>query len=156
MKDSRNTSQLASAQQWGLIILRIIIGWHFLYEGIVKLLDTGWSAEGYLANTHGFLSGIFHSMASNPAVLEAVNFLNVWGLILIGTGLFLGFLARPAAYAGILLLFFYYFAYPPFQGYNFGVAQEGHYLVFDKTFIELAALILLALFGEYSVFLNKH
>ena len=146
MKDSRNTSQLASSQQWGLIILRIIIGWHFLYEGIVKLLDTGWSAEGYLANTHGFLSGIFHSMASNPAVLEAVNFLNVWGLILIGTGLFLGFLARPAVYSGILLLFFYYLAYPPFQGYNFGVAQEGHYLIFDKTFIELAALILLALF----------
>ncbi len=39
MSDSRNTSQLTLTQEWGLIILRIIIGWHFLYEGIVKLMS---------------------------------------------------------------------------------------------------------------------
>ena len=85
-------------------------------------------------------------MASDPTVLDVVNFLNVWGLILIGSGLFLGIFARTAVYAGILMLFFYYIAYPPFQGYNFGVPQEGHYLLVDKTFIELAALVILALF----------
>lgn len=148
MRDSKDTSKLTLPQQWGLIVLRIIIGWHFLYEGIVKLMDPGWSAESYLANTRGFLSGIFQAMASQPAVLEVVNFLNVWGLILIGLGLLLGLFARTAVYAGILLLFFYYIAYPPFQGYNFGAPQEGHYLIVDKTFIELVTLIVLALFHD--------
>ena len=138
--------QLTLPQHWGLFVLRIFIGWHFLYEGIIKLMDKSWSAEGYLANTRGLLSGLFHAMASNPAVLEAVNFLNVWGLILIGLGLFLGVLARAAVYAAIVILSFYYIAYPPFQSYNFGVPQEGHYLLVDKTFIELIALAVLSFF----------
>lgn len=135
-------------QQLGLIILRIIIGWHFLYEGIVKLLDTNWSAESYLANTRGMFSGVFHYMASQTSILEIVNFLNIWGLILIGLGLILGILSRLATWSGILLLFFYYIAYPPFQGYNYWAPQEGHYLLINKTFIELVALIVLALFPK--------
>ena len=146
MKDPQNTPHLSLPQQWGLIILRIIIGWHFLYEGIVKLLDADWSAASYLANTRGFLSGFFQTMASQPVVLEVINLLNVWGLILIGLGLFLGLFARIAVYAGILLLLSYYLAYPPFLGYNFGVPQEGHYLLVDKTFVEMIALVVLALF----------
>ena len=146
MKESQNQQQLKSPQQWGLIILRIIIGWHFLYEGIVKLLDPGWSAESYLANTNGLFSGIFHVMASDPATMSVVNLLNIWGLILIGLALFLGIFARPAVWSGILLLFFYYIAYLPFHGKNFGAIQEGHYLFVDKTFIELVTLSVLALF----------
>lgn len=146
MKDSQNSSQLTLPQEWGLIILRMIIGWHFLYEGALKMMDPGWSAESYLANTRGFLAGVFHAIASDPSVMGVVNFLNVWGLILIGAGLLLGFCARTAVYTGILLLLFYYIAYPPFMGLNFGSPQEGHYLLFDKTFIELLSLSVLALF----------
>jgi thiosulfate dehydrogenase (quinone) large subunit len=58
-----------------------------LYEGIVKLLSPDWSAWGYLMNSTGFLSGVFQGMAQNDALLSVVNFLNVWGLILIGLGL---------------------------------------------------------------------
>jgi len=146
MNKSQNTAGLSGPQQWGLIILRIIIGWHFLYEGIVKLMDTGWSAESYLLNSRGFLSGIFQAMASNASVMQAIDFMNIWGLIFIGLGLFLGLFARLAVYAGIMLLSFYYLAYPPFMGYNFGIPQEGHYLIVDKTFIEMIALVVLALF----------
>ncbi len=145
---SQNNSQLNRLQQWGLVILRIIIGWHFLYEGIIKLIDPGWSAESYLLNSRSFLSGIFQEMASRPEVMEIIDFLNIWGLILIGLGLFLGVFARTAVFAGILLLSFYYFAYPPFNGYNFGVPQEGHYLLVDKTFVELVTLIVLAFFPK--------
>ena len=140
------SGKLTSWQQYGLVILRIIIGWHFLYEGIVKLASPGWSAQDYLLNSRSFLSDVFHAMASQPTIMEVVDFLNVWGLILIGLGLFVGLFARIAVYAGILLLSFYYFAYPPFQGYNFGIAQEGHYLMIDKTFIEMIALLALAMF----------
>ncbi len=144
MKEEQNG--MNAPQQWGLLILRIIIGWHFLYEGLVKLLQPEWSAEGYLASTRGFMSEIFHSMSSQPSVMETVNFLNIWGLILIGSALLLGIFGRLAVYSGILLLLFYYIAYPPFKHYNFGVPQEGHYLLIDKTFIELVALIVLSLF----------
>jgi uncharacterized membrane protein YphA (DoxX/SURF4 family) len=146
LPDQRNTVPLKGIQQWGFIVLRIVIGWHFLYEGIVKLTWEGWSAESYLINSRGFLSEIFHQIASQPVLLEIVNFINVWGLILIGISLILGFFARIGVYAGILLLFFYYAAYPPIKGYNYGAPQEGHYLLVDKTFIELLVLVLLALF----------
>jgi len=146
MKESRKEQKPNSLQEWGLIILRIIIGWHFLYEGIVKLLDPGWSAESYLANTNGLFAGIFQGMASDPGIMSVVNFLNIWGLILIGLALFLGIFAKPAVWSGILLLLFYYVAYIPFHGKNFGAIQEGHYLLVDKTFIELVTLSVLALF----------
>jgi len=132
-----------SLQLWSLFVLRIFIGWHFLYEGLIKLTGPGWSAESYLANTRGIFSGIFHAMASDPSVLKVVDLLNIWGLILIGTALMIGICARTAAIAGALLLIFYYIAYPPFMGFNFGATQEGHYLLIDKTFIELVALIVL-------------
>ena len=146
MQANRYSVPLNPWQYWGLIILRMIVGWHFLYEGIVKIMDPQWSAELFLVNSRGFLSGLFHWMAHRPEVLEAVNAINVWGLILIGLGLFLGVFARLAVYAGILLLLLYYLAYPPLRGLNFGVPQEGHYLLINKNFVELAVLVLLSLF----------
>lgn len=94
------------------------------------------------------MSAFFHALASNQTVMEIVDFLNIWGLILIGLGLFLGVFARIAVYAGIVLLSFYYLAYPPFNGYNYGIALEGSYLVVDKTFIEMVVLIVLSLFPQ--------
>jgi uncharacterized membrane protein YphA (DoxX/SURF4 family) len=146
MKDMQNNSHLTDFQQWGLIVLRIIIGWHLIYEGIVKLINPGWTAENYLTNSRTFMSETFHAIASNPTAMELVNFLNIWGLILIGAGLLLGFCARTAVFAGIFLLFFYYISYPPFHGFNFGAPQEGSYLLIDKTFIEMVTLSVLALF----------
>ena len=35
MTDQRSTFPLKGIQQWGFIVLRIVVGWHFLYEGIV-------------------------------------------------------------------------------------------------------------------------
>lgn len=148
MKNTQTSPGLSNLQQGGLIILRIIIGWHFFYEGLYKLVHPGWSAESYLIHTRGFLSGFFHWMAANPSIMKIVDLLNIWGLIFIGLGLFLGVMAGFAIYAGILLLSFYYLAYPPFNGYNFGLPQEGNYLLVDKTFIEMVTLIILSFFPE--------
>ena len=68
--------------------LRILIGWHFLYEGISKVFATNWTSAGYLLESHWLFSGIFHWMATIPAVLKIVDLLNIWGLIFIGLGLF--------------------------------------------------------------------
>ena len=35
-------------QLYGLVTLRVIIGWHFLYEGIAKLLNPYWSSAAFL------------------------------------------------------------------------------------------------------------
>ena len=37
---------LTSAQQVGLVLLRTLVGWHFLYEGYFKLWRPAWSRTG--------------------------------------------------------------------------------------------------------------
>jgi uncharacterized membrane protein YphA (DoxX/SURF4 family) len=128
-----------------LVVLRVVIGWHFLYEGVIKLLSPGWSAVGYLLNSTGFLSDFFTGMAKNEALLPVINFLNIWGLILIGLGLILGLFTLVAQFAGIALLSIYYLAYPPFAS-NSGMGFEGSYLIVSKDLIEIMALIVLSIF----------
>ncbi|MDR1369935.1 MAG: DoxX family protein [Dysgonamonadaceae bacterium] len=127
-------------------ILRIAIGWHFLYEGLVKLFANHWSAESYLNNTYGFLSGFYHWLAASPPVLQIVDFMNIWGLILIGLSLFIGLYSRWASLAGTLLLVLYYFAYPPFGISLLG--GDGTLYIVDKIFIEAAALTFLFFYTE--------
>ncbi len=123
-------------------ILRMAIGWHFLYEGISKFVIPDWSSYTYLANSTGPLSGFYHWMAASPTLLSVVDIMNMYGLILIGAGLFLGMFARLSAMAGTLLLILYYFAYPPFGASIFNIG-EGHLFIVDKIFVEAAALLLL-------------
>lgn len=100
-----------------LTILRILIGWHFLYEGIVKLMIPGWSSKFYLIGSKWIFAGLFHWMASSPGILKVVDFMNVWGLILIGLSLFIGLFVRWSSIAGAILLFFYFIAYPYLRVY---------------------------------------
>ena len=125
-------------------LLRILIGWHFLYEGISKLINPGWTAKYYLLGFKWIFAGLFHWMASSQAVINVVDFLNVWGLILIGLSLFIGLFVRWSSIAGAVLLFFYFAAYPPIFGYTFGVVAEGNYQWVDKNLIELIMLVVLA------------
>ncbi|MDT8401007.1 MAG: DoxX family membrane protein [Bacteroidales bacterium] len=126
-----------------LVVLRVLIGWHFLYEGISKLVNPDWSSVAFLLDSEGFLSSFFQSLASNPDVLKVVDFLNIWGLILIGLGLMLGLFSRISIIAGIILLGMYYLSHPPMVGYTFSVPSEGSYLWVNKNLIEMAALAVL-------------
>jgi uncharacterized membrane protein YphA (DoxX/SURF4 family) len=128
-----------------LAILRIIIGWHFLYEGLVKLTNPSWTAAGYLEQSRYILPGLFHWMAENSGVLSVIDFINIWGLILIGLGLILGLFTRAAAIAGAALLGLYYLANPPFVTSSYGAGLEGHYLLVDKNLIEALTLIVIAI-----------
>lgn len=134
------------ARLTGLVILRVLIGWHFLYEGLAKLINPYWSSAGYLSEAQWIFAGLFKIILSSPAVLSVVDFLNIWGLILIGLGLITGLLARPAAVAGMVLLALYYLANPPFIGYTYSAPSEGNYLFVNKNLVELAALWVLAVF----------
>jgi thiosulfate dehydrogenase (quinone) large subunit len=139
--------EYSSAQLIALTFLRVLIGWHFLYEGLVKLYTPGgWSAELFLANSVGPFSPVFKALTSNPAVLNGVNQANIWGLIAIGLSLFLGIYAKPFKCMGMILLFLYYLAYPPFAAYQVSAPVEGSYWIVNKNLVELGALLVLYYF----------
>jgi len=60
-----------------LVVLRIAIGWHFLYEGFVKLLNPNWTSIGYLIDSKGAFGGMFQNMAANPGLMDVIDFLNI-------------------------------------------------------------------------------
>ena len=139
-----------SALQGGLLsVLRLVIGWHFLYEGMVKLLDPHWSSAGYLAGSTGPLAGLYDRVLASPALLTVVDQLNIWGLILIGLGLMLGLFTRLAAGAGVALLVLYYLSDPPLIRHGLSLPTEGNYLFIDKNLIELVMLGLIASFDPH-------
>ena len=139
----KNYSQI---QLFWLTALRVLIGWHFLYEGMVKLVNPNWSSVGYLIDSEGFMSNFFTWLASDPVSLQIVDFLNVWGLILIGLSLILGLLEKPAIWGGIIMLALYYLSHPPFIGMKYGLPTEGSYLIVNKVLIEMVAMAVLLVF----------
>jgi len=49
-----------------ITVLRVLIGWHFLYEGIAKLTAPSWSAAGYMRVSRGPFADFFRWIASQP------------------------------------------------------------------------------------------
>jgi len=138
--DSKTTYGIRQVTVWMFTIIRMAIGWHFLYEGLAKLIAGNWSSAPYLAGSKWILAPLFHWMAGSSAITSVVDFLNIWGLVFIGLGLMLGLFTRWASGAGALLLLFYFAAYPPIPGYTVGVPVEGNYIWINKTLIELFVL----------------
>jgi len=149
MKDNKLYSSL---QITTLVILRLLVGWHLLYEGISKLITPDWSSFGFLSESKWILSGFANWIISNPGVLNAVDFLNTWGLIALGVALILGIFSRFAAFAGALLLLMYFLNNPPLIGLEYSMPTEGNNLVVNKTLIEAMALFVLAVFPAHRVF----
>ncbi len=136
----------SNAQLSLLVILRLVIGWHFLYEGVSKLLNPNWSAIGFLLDSKGLLAGMFHWMAANPDVVNVVDFLNAWGLTAVGLGLITGLFTQIATVGGMVLLAFYYLSHPPLISAEYAIPSEGSYLWINKNLIEFFALWVLFLF----------
>ena len=122
-----------------LVALRLVVGYHFLFEGMDKLFtpSPGWTSAGFLLQSNWLFADIFHSLVESSIILTVIDFMNIWGQILIGLGLLLGLFPTWAAYAGALLIFFYYIAIPPFVN---------SYTFIDKNLLELFAFLVLALF----------
>jgi len=137
------TARFTRAQVFAFTLLRILIGWHFLYEGLAKLMKPNWSASGLLLQSRGPLAPLFRWMANSPEVLAYVNLMNIWGLILIGLGLSLGCFTRTAGSAGLFLILLYYMCNPPFVGYFYSLPSEGNYLIVNKNLVEAAALLVI-------------
>ncbi|MDR2120509.1 MAG: DoxX family membrane protein [Tannerella sp.] len=144
----------SNSQKFWLVSLRLLVGWHFLYEGLVKVLNPKWTSLGYLMDSQGWFASLFHSMAGNAGVLDTINFLNAWGLVLVGLSLIVGCMVRTGCAGGILLLLLYYLSHPPFIGSEnlYMLPREGAYLWIDRNVTEIAALAVLYVFPTSHVF----
>ncbi|TWU37101.1 hypothetical protein [Novipirellula artificiosorum] len=127
-----------------LTLLNLLVGWHLLYEGVAKLLDSNWTSAGYLANAQGPLANVFHGLAESPLLLTVTDYLNIAALTLIGLCIMTGVFTRAAAIAGAVLIGLYYLANPPLMGTSVGYASEGHYLIVNKNLIEIVVLCVIA------------
>ncbi len=138
---------LSFLQQCFMVLLRFAVGWHLFYQGLGKLWIVGWSAQGYLENASGPMSGFFRALASRPALMELADIAVVWGLILVGLLLMLGLFSRLAALGGFVLLLLFFAASPPLPYLGFSVpGPEGSELYVNKTLIEALILLVLAVF----------
>lgn len=132
--------KLTKGQLSWLVVLRIFIGWHFLYEGMVKVLNPNWTAMTYLIDSKGLFGPMFANMAGNAGLMKYVDFLNEWALVFIGLGLLLGCFTRISCIGGIILLLLYTMSHPALIGIEYKMPFEGSYFLIDKNLIELAAL----------------
>ena len=130
-------------------LLRVLIGWHFLYEGVVKLFNPEWTAFGYLASAQGPFKPVFTFLAQDPFIAW-VDIMNMAALLIVGVCLVLGVFERKGAIIGIGLLALYYLAHPSLPGVQ-QLNVEGNYWLVNKNLIELAACILIYNFptGNY-------
>ncbi len=144
--DLTNNDAYSGSQLFGLVILRILIGWHFLYEGISKLVNPYWSSAAYLLDSKWIFSSLAERIVANPTLLEFTDSVNMWGLTIVGLSLLLGFMSRYGAIAGLVFILLYYIFAPPFIGLEYSKPGEGSYLIVNKNLIEACALYVLYLF----------
>ena len=127
-------------QFYGLVVLRVLIGWHFLYEGVSKLINPYWSSAAYLLDSKWIFSGIAKTIVANPTLLTISDYVNMWGLTLVGVSLLLGLFSQYTALIGMGFVVLYYLFAPPFLGLEFSKPGEGSYLIVNKNLIEACAL----------------
>ena len=145
-------------QQTSLVILRTLVGWHFLYEGYTKLLHPAWSLAGaplpswssaaYLKAATGPLAPLFHWMGS--VVVDRVTRSRDCACAD-------GSRHEPDARAvhsvgcggALALLVTFYLAAMPTGGIE--VRAEGTYLLVNKNLVEACAVLVLLAFRTGSI-----
>jgi thiosulfate dehydrogenase (quinone) large subunit len=148
---------LSSFSPWqatSLVILRTLIGWHFLYEGYYKWSLPAWTADGkplgpfsaagYIKAGDGPLAGLA-KWALDAGLLPWINGLVIFGLVAVGISLMLGLLTQAGCLGGLALLTMFYFTAIPTTGLP-QAGAEGTYLFINKTLIEGVAVLALFTF----------
>ena len=137
--------------RWPMIaitLLRVFVGWHFLYEGLTKLTSASWSAAGYMKASRGPFAAFFKWIASQPHLLDNANLITMYGLTIVGVLLILGLFTRLASVAGIGFILLFYLCNPPFVGYFYSIPTEGSYLIVNKNLVEVCALAVIYFTGS--------
>ena len=143
--------QRSRLEALALVLLRTLIGWHFLYEGYYKLVIPGWtragaplaswSASGYLKAATGPFAGAFHTLAQSAAGGWVDHFVPI-GLVLVGLSLLLGLFTQVGLWGALTFLTLFYLSAIPTDGVP-RPGNEGTYLLVSKTLIERSAVLAL-------------
>lgn len=123
-------------QKISLLALRLSLGWMFFYAGITKILNPAWTSAGYLKGAKTFV--VFYNALLSPSILPIIDFINEWGLLLLGISLILGVFVRLSSIFGTALMLLYYFPildFPYPNPYSF---------IIDEHIIYALALLILA------------
>jgi thiosulfate dehydrogenase [quinone] large subunit len=142
------SAKLGLGPMVAITLMRVVVGWHFLYEGIAKLNAPAWTAASYMKQARGPFAQHFKWLASQPNLLANADLITMWGLTLVGLCLILGLFTRLASLAGIAFILLFYFANPPFVGYFYSLPTEGSYLIVNKNLVELCALLVVLVTGS--------
>lgn len=124
-----------------MVLLRLFVGWHFLYEGIIKLYNPDWTSVGYLASAQGPFRSFFIWMTSD-AMIGIADWGNKIALVFVGLTLLLGIFEKCGAIVGAVLLAMYYLAHPSFPWLT-EVSVEGSYWFVNKNLIELMVCVVI-------------
>jgi thiosulfate dehydrogenase [quinone] large subunit len=137
-----------------LVVLRTVVGWHFLYEGYFKLAVPGWSrqgaplaawsASGYLHAATGPFASAFHALAGSP-LTGWTDLLVPIALVLVGVSLTLGLFTQAGCWGALALLTLFYLAMIPVTGVPMP-NSEGAYLIVNKTLVEWCAVLVCLVF----------
>ncbi|KKU48728.1 hypothetical protein A3H10_02830 [Candidatus Uhrbacteria bacterium RIFCSPLOWO2_12_FULL_46_10] len=129
---------MTQAQKISLFLLRVVLGWMYLYAGITKIINPNWSAAGYLRGAKTF--PVFYQWLVSPSLLPITNFVNEWGLTLLGLSLILGLFVRLSSSLGAIMMLLYYLPI-----LTFPYIKDNSYLV-DQHIIYASALLVLGSF----------
>lgn len=126
---------IQNAKEYIVLTLRLALGWLFLYAGITKVLNPDWTSAGYLEAAKTFTN--FYQWLASPAILPFIDFINEWGLTLLGVSLILGLWMRWSIPLGALLMLLYYLPILDFPYPN------QHSFIVDEHIIYALALLAL-------------
>jgi thiosulfate dehydrogenase [quinone] large subunit len=145
-----STMHFSRLQQTMLVVLRTLVGWHFLYEGYTKLLYPAWGQNGapvapwsssaYLKAATGPLATIFHWIGNAPWI-GSIDLLVAVALTAAGVSLMLGYFTQTGCAVALALLTMFYLAAIPTG--RLDARAEGTYLLVNKTLIEACAVAVL-------------
>lgn len=148
------TPRPTGLQQAMLVLLRTFIGWHFAWEGFVKLWWPSWSrggwplprwsAAGFLQNATGPFADFFHTLGASTW-MPVLDVLVALALLLTGLSLILGLFTQTGLTAAFVLLALLYVARIPTLGV-IGPGAEGNYLFVNKDLVEAGAVLVLLVF----------
>lgn len=114
-----------SGKAWAIFGTRVALGFIFLWAGIEKIeteLGGRFATSGFLGHVAGPFAFLFTGMAGNPVV----EYLLVWGELMIGISLVLGVFTRVGGISGAVMTALFYISTLPAMTATF----QGSYLDF--------------------------
>jgi thiosulfate dehydrogenase [quinone] large subunit len=123
-----------------LILLRVAVGWFFLYQGITAILDPQWSVLPFISNAHTFPD--FYMSMSDSITASYISYLIKGLYVLIGACIVSGLFVRVGAFLGALIMLFFYFPLLQFPYVRY--ADVTYYIV---DYHLMMAILLIYLFA---------